>query len=613
MLGLICLLPIVGFIVLALFGSRIPRALAGTIGCGTVAGAGIIAALQLPQLSHGAINQSYGPWIEGIGAFTPTFSLQMDTLSATMVSIVCFIGFLIHVYSTEYMREDPGHNRFFAYLNLFVGAMLILLLADDMLLLFLGWEGVGLCSYLLIGFWYEDDANVRCAQKAFYVTRIGDVAFMIALFIIFQQVHDWSLPYVLKMLPVMTSESPAALTTVTLLLLIAAVAKSAQFPLQVWLPDAMAGPTPVSALLHSSTMVTAGVYLIARMQPVFSATPEVLYLVAVVGAVTAFYAGITAIGQNDIKRVLAYSTISQIGYMFLALGVGAFDAAIFHFFTHAFFKALLFLGAGAVIHAAHGEQDMRKLGGLRRKLPLTFWTFIAGSAALAALPLVTSGFYSKDAILWDAFAGHHYILWMLGVTTALLTGWYSARMVLMTFFGKAYEGKLHAPGSAIRIPLIILAVLALIAGFVETPPTLGGLHWWADWINQSFVIAAPAAHGTLAEELMTQGLAAAAGIGGILIAYTVFKKRAAGVALIQKLSSNGFYIDAIYQRIFVRGVERLSDMLHREWFDVGINFGLSLVHGLNQAVRLSQNGRVRWYAAALVVGCIIFAAGVLAR
>jgi len=404
MLAAIPLFPLVGFVILALFGSQLPKKVVAAVGCGSVALSGIVTASLVSQAPAG-VQQTFGTWITGVGSLAPQFSLFLDPLSATMVSVVCFVGFLIHLYSVEYMADDPGFSRFFAYLNLFVAAMLILLLADDLLLMFLGWEGVGLCSYLLIGFWYEDKVNGHAAQKAFIVTRIGDVAFMVALFILFAQFGTWSIPTVIAAAQNSWTLGTTLPTLVALLFIIAAIGKSAQMPLHVWLPDAMAGPTPVSALIHAATMVTAGVYLIARLHGLFLLAPDMLLLVGIIGAVTALYAAFTALAQNDIKRVLAYSTISQIGYMFIGLGVGAFGAALFHFMTHAFFKALLFLGAGAVIHAVHGEQDMHKMGGLRKKLPVVFWTFVAGSAALAALPLITAGFYSKDAILWGAYAG----------------------------------------------------------------------------------------------------------------------------------------------------------------------------------------------------------------
>ncbi len=408
LLWLIPALPLAGFLTLTLIGDRLSRRHMAWVGAGSVGGAALVTALvavdfvgRLPDTA--SYRHTLWTWIETSG-LSVGIAWYLDALSLLMTAVITGVGFLIHVYSIEYMREDEGYRRFFAYMNLFVACMLTLVLADNLLLLYLGWEGVGLCSYLLIGFWYRQSANGAAAQKAFIVTRIGDTAFAIGLFLLFANLRTLSIQEVQSLAAQAWPIGSDIAMLVAALFLAGAVGKSAQLPLQVWLPDAMAGPTPVSALIHAATMVTAGVYLIARMHTLFTLAPPVQYAVAIIGVVTLLLAGLSALAQRDIKRILAYSTISQIGYMFLALGVGAWSAALFHFLTHACFKALLFLAAGAVIVSVHHEQDIFRMGGLRRPLPLTFWTFLIGAAALSGLPLITSGFYSKDWILWSAWS-----------------------------------------------------------------------------------------------------------------------------------------------------------------------------------------------------------------
>ncbi|MFH1144546.1 MAG: NADH-quinone oxidoreductase subunit L, partial [Candidatus Eisenbacteria bacterium] len=478
-LALIPALPLAGFLILALFGARLSRRAVAVIGTGTIGLAALLAARLAFSLIAGQAGTSilahlWTWW--SVDAFAPVVALRLDPLSLVFVVVITGVGFLIHLYATEYMRDEEGYARFFAYMNLFVAAMLILVLADDLLLLYLGWEGVGLCSYLLIGFWYRDPANGRAARKAFIVTRLGDVALAIGIFFVFWNLGSSRIPVLLERAVAAWPVGSGLALAAALLFLGGAVGKSAQLPLQTWLPDAMAGPTPVSALIHAATMVTAGVYLVARLQALFALAPAALTVVAVIGAVTLLLAGASALAQSDIKRVLAYSTISQIGYMFLALGVGAWSAAVFHFMTHAFFKALLFLGAGAVILALHHEQQIDRMGGLRRSLPLVFWTFLIGSASLSALPLVTAGFYSKDLILfeaWSAPLGSPW-LWAAGLAGALITAVYSFRLVFRVFAGPLKTPVTRRPGYAVTIPLVALAVLALIGGFVEMPATLGG-------------------------------------------------------------------------------------------------------------------------------------------
>ena len=479
MLWLIPSLPFAGFIILALLGRRLPARGAAFIGVISVGLSAVIAFLVSydfivsPPSGH-AFTQTLWTWIS-IGNFSPKIAFYIDALSVVMVLVITFVSFLIHLYSAEFMRDDEGYSRFFAYMNLFVGSMLTLVLADNLLLLYLGWEGVGLCSYLLIGFWYKDPANGRAAMKAFIVTRIGDAAMAVGLFLLFYATGTLQIQEILQVAQNKWPVGSGLAVASAALLLGGALGKSAQLPLQTWLPDAMAGPTPVSALIHAATMVTAGVYLIARTHVIFSLAPVVQSAVAVIGAVTLLIAGFSALTQKDIKRVLAYSTISQIGYMFLALGVGAWSAAIFHFMTHAFFKALLFLGAGVVILSLNQEHDMYKMGGLRKQLPVTFWTFLIGSASLSALPLVTAGFYSKDMILWQVWTSGNgnILLTLAGITGAFLTSIYTFRMLFLTFAGNENSHVVRKPGVMMTIPLVILAVLSLIGGFIELPEGLG--------------------------------------------------------------------------------------------------------------------------------------------
>ncbi len=489
-LWLVPALPFAGFLILALFGGRLSRTAVGAVGAGSV-GISALAALAVAAVfvwsppEGGAFRQVLWQWL-AVGGFAPQVALYLDALSTVMMLVVTVVGFFIHLYSTEFMGDDEGCRRFFAYMNLFVGAMLVLVLADNLLLLYLGWEGVGLCSYLLIGFWYTDPKNGYAARKAFVVTRVGDTAMAVGLFLLFTHLGTLQIQ---EMLAEAEREWPAGSllpTAAALLLLGGAVGKSAQMPLQTWLPDAMAGPSPVSALIHAATMVTAGVYLIARTHTLFLLAPSVLFAVAAVGAVTLLVAGASGLVQRDIKRVLAYSTISQIGYMFLALGVGAWSAALFHFMVHAFFKALLFLGAGVVIMAMDGEHDMFKMGGLRKKLPVTFWTFLIGSCALSAVPLVTAGFYSKDLIIWQAYASARggAWLWAGALAGALLTSMYTFRMVALTFFGPPAGRVGRHGGWRIHLPMIVLAALSLVAGFVEMPETLGGVSLFSGFLSE---------------------------------------------------------------------------------------------------------------------------------
>jgi len=433
LLWLIPTLPFLGAFVLVLFGSRLPKKMVPVIGAGSVGLAALITLLvgaDFISSSSKSVDTIAWQWLD-VAGLSAAFAFHLDALSLVFIFVITLVGFLIHIYSAEFMLDDDGYARFFAYLNLFVSSMLILVLANNLVLMYLGWEGVGLCSYLLIGFWYTEEKNGYAARKAFIVTRVGDTAMAIGLFMLFQNFHTLNIQEIATQAPQLWTVGSQTALIISLLLLGGAVGKSAQFPLQTWLPDAMAGPSPVSALIHAATMVTAGVYLIARTHAIFELAPVALMVVGIVGAITLLIAGFAALTQFDLKRVLAYSTISQIGYMFLALGVGAWSAAIFHFMIHAFFKALLFLAAGAVIMALHHEHDMFKMGGLKKKLPIIYWTFLIGASSLAALPIITAGFYSKDEILWLSLAGENgnIYFFLVALLGAFVTSIYTFRMV----------------------------------------------------------------------------------------------------------------------------------------------------------------------------------------
>jgi NADH-quinone oxidoreductase subunit L len=507
MLLLIPLLPFLGFVVNASFGRRLSKAAAGAIACAAMIGSFLVSAAAVLRLAAlepeaRAIVQRIYTWISS-GDFTVAFTLRVDPLSAVMILVVTGIGSLIHVYSTAYMHEesDSEFARYFSYLNLFAAFMLVLVLGSNFLVMFVGWEGVGLCSYLLIGFWYQKKSASDAGKKAFIVNRIGDFGFVLGVLLAFVRFGTVDFQDIARTTAALAPETTfGTLSLITLLLFVGATGKSAQIPLFVWLPDAMEGPTPVSALIHAATMVTAGVYMIGRNAALFSHTPLTLTVVAVIGAATALMAGTIGLVQNDIKRVLAYSTVSQLGYMFLAMGVGAYASGIFHLYTHAFFKALLFLGSGAVIHALAGEQDLRRMGGLKDKLPVTYWTFLIGALAIAGVPLL-SGFFSKDEILFHTFASGHTILWIIGLLTSLLTAIYMFRLVFLAFHGASPTasvapgtqhpapapgtqhlaattqhsgGHLHDAPPAMAWPLIVLALGSIVAGYVGLPHVRGG-------------------------------------------------------------------------------------------------------------------------------------------
>jgi NADH-quinone oxidoreductase subunit L len=548
-----------------------------------------------------------------VAGFTPNFAFHLDALSLVFIFVITFVGFLIHIYSTEFMIDDEGFSRFFAFMNLFVCSMLILVLADNLLLMYLGWEGVGLCSYLLIGFWYTEEKNGYAARKAFIVTRVGDTAMAIGLFMLFQAFGTLSIQGILSQAPQLWTVGSQTAVIISLLLLGGAVGKSAQLPLQTWLPDAMAGPSPVSALIHAATMVTAGVYLITRMHGVFELAPIAQYTVGVVGAVTLLLAGFSALTQYDLKRVLAYSTISQIGYMFLAMGVGAWSAAIFHFMIHAFFKALLFLSAGAVIMVLHHEHDMFKMGGLRKKLPVIYWTFLIGASSLAALPFITAGFYSKDQILWLALSSDKGNIWffMAALLGAVITSVYTFRMVFLTFFGEEKTHVGHDVGKAIAIPLVVLAVLSLVGGFIELPHTFGHVTLFSDFLSPLLPLVTMH-EGIESSEWPIQGLAAVLGLTGLYVAYIFYLKKPSmadsvknAMNSIHQLLFSGWGFDWLYDTLFVKPFVWISSLNKNDVVDRMYTFIADTTNFFHGVFSDSQSGILRWYLTGIVIGAII--------
>jgi len=618
LLWLVPALPLAGFLVLFITRGNLPPAAVAGVGAGSVGLAAGVAVLVAASFlgsppAEAVFRQALWIWMD-VGGFEPGIALYLDPLSLVMMLVVTVVGFLIHLYSTEFMRGEEGYSRYFAYMNLFVAAMLVLVLADDLLFLYLGWEGVGLCSYLLIGFWYRDPGNGYAARKAFVVTRVGDTAMAIGLFLLFTHLGTLDIQTLMSRATTEWEAGSALAVAAAALLLGGAVGKSAQLPLQTWLPDAMAGPTPVSALIHAATMVTAGMYLVARTHELFMHAPPVQLAVAVIGALTLLLAGFSALAQRDIKRVLAYSTISQIGYMFLALSVGAWAAGVFHFMTHAFFKALLFLAAGAVIMALHHEHDMFKMGDLRRRLPMAFWTFLVGAAALASLPLVTAGFYSKDQILWLTWASEDGgpLLWLAGLAGAFVTAVYIFRLVFVAFFGEAVTPVGERPGWRIGLPLVLLSVLALGGGFVQMPHTLGDVSMLSDFLHR-VLPPAPVSHADFTTEAILQVIAALASLGGIGLAWVLFKTRPALVsdalgmpvgAKLHRLWSQGWGFDWLYahalERPFNWAARSNRDDFVDRFYD-GVAFVTRASHHIG---RETQNGQVRWYAGGVAAGSV---------
>ena len=611
-LFLIPALPLAGFLVLSLVGRRLRKELVTALGAGTVFASALLAAaagavfLQAPP-AGGAFVQRLWRWVS-VGGFEPTISLYFDALSLVMVLVITWVGFLILLYSTEFMGAEEGYSRFFAYMDLFIGSMLLLVLAGDLIPLYAGWEGVGLCSYLLIGFWYEEPANGRAARKAFIVTRVGDTAMAVGLFLLFTHLGTLDIQALMRgASTTWTTGSPLAVWAAALLL-VGAVGKSAQVPLQVWLPDAMAGPAPVSALIHAATMVTAGVYLIARTAALFTLAPRVQELVALTGVATLLLASGSALVQRDIKRVLAYSTMSQVGYMFLALGVGAYSAAVFHLMTHAFFKALLFLSAGVVIKSLGHERDMFRMGGLRRELPVAFWSFLAGAASLSALPLVTAGFYSKDLVLAETFyslKGGTW-LWLGGLTGALLTSLYAFRMVFLVFFGEAASSVRERPGRAVQLSLLAFTALALFGGFIDVPGMLR---------NQGgpFPLPVPGETGRAAVWVL-KTLGSLAALGGAALAYWFFlgdRQRAArlsahpAAAALARFWAEGWGFDRLYGILIVRPFVRVSHANRNDVLDLIFEGTAWYMKSLNRVLVRMQSGRIHHYALGIALGAVL--------
>ncbi len=627
MLGLLWLvpaLPLAGSLTLILFGARVPRRAVAVIACSTTGLSSAIALVLAQGLSSAGsvpFTQTLWTWID-VGGFRPAISLYLDPLSLVMILVVTFVSFLIHLYSIEFMVADEGYSRFFAYMNLFVASMVVLVLADNLLLLYLGWEGVGLCSYLLIGFWYREPVNGRAARKAFIVTRVGDTALAVGLFLLFHRLGTLDIQALMAAAGAHWTQGSSAAVAAAALLLGGAVGKSAQLPLQTWLPDAMAGPTPTSALIHAATMVTAGVYLIARTHTLFALAPQVQWAVALIGAATLLIAGFSALTQFDIKRILAYSTMSQIGYMFLALGVGAWSAAMFHFVTHAFFKALLFLAAGIVIEALHHEHDIFRMGGVRRELPVAFWSFVIGGAALAGVPIVTAGFYSKDLILWETLASPTGGpgLWALGMAGVLLTALYTFRLVFVVFFGRQRTRVTRRPGPAMTIPVVVLSFLSIVAGFINVPAWMGNIRLFSDFLRGTLPEAAESR--VMVPEWASGGAAALTVAAGIYAAYLVYLRRRAmpgrpGGArtpgVLWRFWQSGWGFDWLYERIFVRPFLALARVVRADYFDAVWGGVGVLSRGAHRALALTENGRLRWYAAGIAFGSIVLVAIVVFR
>jgi NADH-quinone oxidoreductase subunit L len=646
MLLLIPLLPFLGFLVNAAMGRRITKAASGTVSVVAMLASFLVAAvmswslLQLP-VGNRVIDQMVYTWIPS-GDLQVPFALRLDPLSMVMILVVSGIGALIHLYSTAYMHEelDAEYARYFSYLNLFAAFMLVLVLAPNFPVMFVGWEGVGLCSYLLIGFWYVKKSAADAGKKAFIVNRIGDFGFLLGVLLLFSRFGTLDFRALAQIVSTHAPETAAfgTLSAAALLLFGGAIGKSAQIPLYVWLPDAMEGPTPVSALIHAATMVTAGVYMIGRNSVLFSHAPGVLEIVGIVGVATAVLSATIGLVQNDIKRVLAYSTVSQLGLMFVAMGVGAFSAGIFHLYTHAFFKALLFLGSGAVIHALAGEQDMRRMGGLRKELPVTYWTFLVGTLAISGFPFL-AGFFSKDELLYRAYSSGHWYLWFFASVASLLTACYMFRIVFMTFFGERAPqapAHLHDAPRPMAIALVVLALGAVLAGYIGVPGVLGGENRIERFLEPSFVTpmagGAGEASGATPEPsaaepvqaagdtalegrlMLTSTLAAFAGIG---LAWLFFLKRrdlaeaaARRFSGLHRLLLRKYYVDEIYDAGLVQPIRIVSEQVLWKGVDVGlidgaVNGAGVTVRGASGLLRLIQTGSIRAYAASLMVGTLL--------
>lgn len=634
---LVPLFPLIGVIVNGAFGTKLKEKTVGFIGSSAIGLSFIVCVMLFLNLlgleeHHRVFELDLFTWISA-GELSANIGFQIDPLSIIMLLVVTGVSTIIHVYSIGYMHGDRGFSRFFVYLNLFVFAMILLVSANNFLLMFVGWEGVGLCSYLLIGFWYENDEYAYAGRKAFVVNRIGDFGFLLGIFMIFTTFGTLNFSEVFSLANAGFPLGSGVMTAIALLLFVGAVGKSAQVPLYVWLPDAMAGPTPVSALIHAATMVTAGVYMVARANIFYTLSPTAMAVVAAVGAITAIFAATIGVTQFDIKRVLAYSTVSQLGYMVLAAGVGAYSAGIFHLMTHAFFKALLFLGAGSVMHAVSNQTDMRIMGGLKKHMPVTFWTFFLATLAIAGIPGF-SGFFSKDEILWLSFSSPYgsFWLWLIGAVAAGITAFYMFRLVFMTFFGSLRADDeiakdVHESPKVMTIPLIILAVLSVVGGFVGIPAIFGGANRFEHFLHPVFADSiavrenlftsaqADAAHHELEWALM--GIVFLIVVASIGFAYLFYMKKPGLPAMMAtkwrgfyNLVFNKYYIDEIYDFMIVRPIHSFSESFLWRFFDVMVVDGI--VNGIGNIIRYSagklrtvQTGFVQNYALVFVVGVVL--------
>jgi NADH-quinone oxidoreductase subunit L len=617
-------LPFLGFLLNGLLNKKLSGTLAGLIGSATVLGSFLLSLTLFMGFKYQYTVQLFD-WIT-VGSLQIPFSYQIDQLSLLMLLLITGVGFLIHIYSIGYMSHDENVGKFFSFLNLFVFSMLILVMGANFVILFIGWEGVGLCSYLLIGFWNKHTNYNNAAKKAFIINRIGDLGFLLGIFLIYLTFNSVQYAEVFQKahLSQFGNYGVGVCTAITLLLFVGAMGKSAQLPLYTWLPDAMAGPTPVSALIHAATMVTAGIYLVLRANVLFTLAPQTLEVVGIIGLATALFATTIGLAQNDIKKVLAYSTVSQLGYMFLALGVMGYTSSFFHVLTHAFFKALLFLGAGSVIHAMSNEQDMRRMGGLRKALPITFITMLIGCLAIAGIPPF-AGFFSKDEILSHVYE-HSKVMWAIGVFTSFLTAFYMFRLLFLTFFGE-FRGTeeqrhhLHESPASMTLPLVVLAILSAVGGFMGAPMFLGK-HYLADYLAPIFTYSKqilPAAFTTEPDhntELMLIGISVLVAVIGIVFAYVQYVARAqrpieddAQRSAPENLVYHKYYIDELYNSLFVKPIMSLSSGLYK-FVENGVidpianGFGRATLAG-GQLLRFVQTGSVETYLLLMVVGIVL--------
>ena len=620
---LIPLFPLLGFLILGLGFRVIPRKVASLLGPGAILLSFLLSLFVFFNFRDFAVspNHCFFDWIS-IGPLRIPFAFLIDPLSCLMLLIVTGVGFIIHVYSVGYMKDDPGFNRFFAFMNLFVFSMLLLVLGANYPIMFIGWEGVGLCSYLLIGFWFKNHEYNNAAKKAFIMNRIGDLGFLLGMFLIFATFNSLSFDRVFLQAKSMSAGNPAIIA-ITLLLFVGAVGKSAQIPLYTWLPDAMAGPTPVSALIHAATMVTAGVYMVARSNMLYVLAPPTMTVIGVTGLATALFAASIAIFQNDIKKILAYSTISQLGFMFVGLSVGAFTGAMFHLATHAFFKALLFLGAGSVIHALGGEQDIRRMGGLRGRLPKTYWTFLIGAVAIAGIPPL-SGFFSKDEILLRLFM-HSGPMWVIAVVGSLMTAFYMFRLLFLTFFRnfrgtEEQQRHLHESPSVMTLPLMALALLAFTGGALNIPELFAGGSWLTGFLAPVFsdamavtALPAPVSH---ASEWLLMGATLTGCFIVITYAWRRYVKQGKGIerddarrSILVRLISKKYYIDELYEFIISKPLLWLSGFLHEvvelRFIDRMVNGVGNMVVWTGNTVRFIQTGNVGFYMFIMILGIIL--------